>query len=114
MSHLPGAFAGALRRPGLAALTAHTYRRCQAFSGGYLMCARIRRNADIGITPIRCAAASTSAGRQRVDMRANIAEYLRPFSVGWTAVVSAGGYRLQARVSVVTGVEASRGRHAGT
>jgi len=47
-------------------------------------------------------------------MRANIAEYLRPFSVGWTAVVSAGGYRLQARVSVVTGVEASRGRHAGT
>jgi hypothetical protein len=66
------------------------------------------------ITPIRCAAASTSAGRQRVDMRANIAEYLRPFSVGWTAVVSAGGYRLQARVSVVTGVEASRGRHAGT
>jgi hypothetical protein len=78
------------------------------------MCARIRRNADIGITPIRCAAASTSAGRQRVDMRANIAEYLRPFSVGWTAVVSAGGYRLQARVSVVTGVEASRGRHAGT
>ena len=31
MSHLPGAFAGALRRPGLAALTAHTYRRCQAF-----------------------------------------------------------------------------------
>jgi hypothetical protein len=65
-------------------------------------------------SPIRCAAASTSAGRQRVDMRANIAEYLRPFSVGWTAVVSAGGYRLQARVSVVTGVEASRGRHAGT
>ena len=65
-------------------------------------------------SPIRCAAASTSAGRQRVDMRANIAEYLRPFSVGWTAVVSAGGYRLRARVSVVTRVEASRGRHAGT
>jgi hypothetical protein len=31
MSHLPGALAGALRRRGLAALTAHTYRRCQAF-----------------------------------------------------------------------------------